>query len=81
MISYKSMDVAHSKSSIRSMVSSIDGFQDMEIRVSIKFDFDTFSLDNKGTKNTWSKTFKAQNLDAFKSRSFCFGLLYPPKSI
>ena len=75
------MDVAHSETLIRSMLSSIDGFQDMEIRVSIKFDFDTFSLGNKGKKNTWSKTFKAQNLDAFKSRSLCFGLLYPPKSI
>lgn len=59
VISFKSLNVAHSESLIRSMVTSIDGFQDMEIRVSIKFSFDTFSFGNKGTKNTWSKTFKA----------------------
>ena len=52
MISYKSLDVAHSESLIRSTVSSIDRFQDMEIRVSIKFSFDTFSFGNKGTKDT-----------------------------
>ena len=48
VISYKSLDVAHSESLIMSTVSSIDEFQDMEIRVSIKFIFDAFSIGNKG---------------------------------
>ena len=77
---------------IRSVRSSIDGFPRHGIRVSIKFSFDTCNFDNKGTKNTWSKTlilfvayFKQKHIHknpkAFKSRSFCFGLLYLSKSI
>ena len=69
------------------MGSFIDGFQDMEIRVSIKFSLIYVALVIRVQKNTWSKTLYYlllilnKNLNAFKSRSFCFGLLYLSKSI
>ena len=72
---------------IRSMGSFIDGFQDIETRVSIKLSLILCSFGNKGTKNTWSKTLYYlllilnKNLNAFKSRGFCFGLLYLSESI
>ena len=72
---------------IRSMGSSVDGFQDMEIRVSIKFSLIHVLLVIRVEKNTWSKTLYYlllilnKNLNAFKSGSFCFGLLYLSKSV
>ena len=71
---------------IRSMGSFIDGFQDMEIRVSIKFSLIYVALVIRVQENTWSKTLyylllKLNKVNAFKSRSFCFGLLYLSKSI
>ena len=71
----------------RFMGSFIDGFQDMEIRVSIKFSLIHVVLVIRVQKNTWSKTLNYllcilnKNLNAFKSGSFCFGLLYLSKSI
>ena len=68
------------------MGSFIDGFQDMEIRVSIKFSWIHVVLIIRVQKNTWSKTLYYllhilnKNLNAFKS-GFCFGLLYLSKSI
>ena len=67
---------------IRSMGSFIDEFQDMEIRVSITFTLIHVALVIRVQKNTWSKTLYYlllilnKNLNAFKSRNFCFGLLY-----
>ena len=72
---------------IRSIGSFIDGFQDMEIRVSTKFSLLHVVLAIRVQKNTWSKTLCYllltwnKNLNAFKSGSFCFGLLYLSKSI
>ena len=72
---------------IRSMGSFVDGFQDMEIRVSIKFILINVVLVIRVQTNTWSKTLYYlllilnKNLNAFKSGSFCFGLLYLSKSI
>ena len=72
---------------IRSIGSFIDGFQDMEIRVSTKFSLLHVVLAIRVQKNTWSKTLCYllltwnKNLNAFKSGSFCFGLLYFSKSI
>ena len=70
------------------MGSFIDGFQDMKIRVSIKFSLIHVVLIIRVQKNTWSKTLYNyllhilnKNLNAFKSGSFCFGLLYLSKSI
>ena len=69
------------------MGSFIDGFQDMEIRVSIKFSLTHVVLVIRVQKSTWSKTLNYlllilnKNLNAFKSGSFCFGLLYLSKSI
>ena len=69
------------------MGSFIDGFQDMEIRVSIKFSLIHVVLVLRVQKNTWSKTLYYlllildKNLNAFKSGSFCFGPLYLSKSI
>ena len=67
---------------IRSMGSFIDEFQDMEIRVSITFTLIHVALVIRVQKNTWSKALYYlllilnKNLNTFKSRSFCFGLLY-----
>ena len=72
---------------IRSMGSFIDGFQDMEIRVSIKINLIHVVVVIRVEKNTWSKTLYYlllilnRSLYAFKSGSFCFGLLYLSKSI
>ena len=69
------------------MGSFIDGFQDMEVRVSIKFSLIHVVLVLRVQKNTWSKTLYYlllildKNLNAFKSGSFCFGPLYLSKSI
>ena len=69
------------------MGSFIEGFQDIEIRVSIKFSLIYVVLIIRVQKNTWSKTLYYllhilnKNLNAFKSGSFCFGLLYLSKSI
>ena len=69
------------------MGSFIDGFQDMKVRVSIKFSWIDVVLIIRVQKNTWSKTLYYllhilnKNLSAFKSGSFCFGLLYLSKSI
>ena len=59
----------------------------MEIRVSTKFSLIYVVLIIRVQKNTWSKTLYYllhilnKNLSAFKSGSFCFGLLYLSKSI
>ena len=72
---------------IRSMGSFIDGFQDMEIRVSMKINLIHVVVVIRVEKNTWSKTLYYlflilnRNLYASKSGSFCFGLLYLSKSI
>ena len=72
---------------ITSIGSFIDGFQDMEIRVSTKFSLLHVVLAIRVQKNTWSRTLCYllltwnKNLNAFKSGSFCFGLLYLSKSI
>ena len=72
---------------IRFMGSFIDGFQDMEIKVSKKLGLLHVALVIRVQKNTWSNTLHYlllilnKNLNAFKSRSFCFGLLYMSKSI
>ena len=69
------------------MGSFIDGFQDMEIRVSIKFSLIHVVLAMRVQKNTWSKTLYYfslilnKNFNRFKSGSFCFGLLYLSKPI
>ena len=69
------------------MGSFIDGFQDMKIRVSIKISLILVVVVIRVQKNTWSKTLYYlllilnKNLYAFKSGSFCFGLLYLSKSI
>ena len=69
------------------MGSFIDGFQDMEIKVSIKFSLIYVALVIRVQENTWSKTLYYlllilnKNLNAFKSRSFYFGLLYLSKCI
>ena len=69
------------------MGSFIDGFQEMEIRVSVKFTLGHVVLVISLQMNTWSKTLYYlllilnKNLDAFKSGSFCFGLLHLSKSI
>ena len=69
------------------MVSFIDGFQDLEIRVSIKISLIHVVVVIRVQKNTWSKTLYYlllilnKYLYAFKSGSFCFGLLYLSKSI
>ena len=71
----------------RSMGSFIDGFQDREIRVSIKISLIHVVVVIRVQKNTWSKTLYYlllilnKNFYAFKSGSFCFGLLYRSKSI
>ena len=69
------------------MGSLVDGFQDMEIRVSIKFSLMHVVLVIRVKRNTWSKTLYYMllilnnNLNAFlKSGSFCLGLLYLFKS-
>ena len=70
-----------------SMASFIGGFQDMETRVSVKFSYIYVALVIRVQKNTWSKTLYYlllilnQKPHAFKSRSFCFGLLYLSNSI
>ena len=59
----------------------------MEIRVSIKFSLMYVALVIRVQKNTRSKTLHYlllilnKNHNAFKSRSFCFGMLYLSKSI
>ena len=64
------------------MGSFIDGFQDMEIKVRKKLSLIHVALVIRVQKNTLSKTLYYlllilnKNLNAFKSRSFCFGLLY-----
>ena len=69
------------------MGSFIDGFQDMKIRVSIKFRLIHVVLAIRVQKNTWSKTLDYllhilnKTLNAFKSGSFRSGLLYLSKSI
>ena len=69
------------------MGSFIDGFQDKELRVSIKISSIHVVVVIRVQKNTWSKTLYYlllilnKNLYAFKSGSFCFGLLYLSKSI
>ena len=69
------------------MGSFIDGFQDMEIRVSVKISLIHVVVVMRVQKNTWSKTLYYlllilnKYLYAFKSGSFCFGLLYLSKSI
>ena len=69
------------------MGSSIDGFQDMEIRVSIKISLIYVVVVIRLQENTWSKTLYYlllilnKNLYALKSGSFCFGLLYLSTSI
>ena len=69
------------------MGSFIDGFQDMEIKVSKKLRLLHVALVIRVQKNMWSKTLYYlllilnKNLGAFKSRSFCFGLLYMSKSV
>ena len=62
-------------------------FIDELIRVSIKFSLIHADLVIRVQKNTWSKTLYylllifIKNLNAFKSGSFCFSLLYLSKSI
>ena len=59
----------------------------MEIRVSIKINLIHVVVVIRVEKNTWSKTLYYlllilnRSLYAFKSGSFCFGLLYLSKSI
>ena len=59
----------------------------MEIRVSIKFSLIHVVLVIRVQKDTWSKTLYHlllilnKNVNAFKSGSFCIGLLYLSKSI
>ena len=66
------------------MGSFIDGFHDMAIRVSIKFSLIHVVLVIR-VKNLVKKYYLLlilnKNLNVFKSGSFCFGLLYPFKSI
>ena len=72
---------------IRFMGSFIDGFQDMEIKVSKKLSLQHVALVIRVQKNTWSNTLYYlllilnKNLSPFKSRSFCVGLLYMSKSV
>ena len=70
------------------MGSFIDGFQDIEIRVSIKFSLIYVVLIIRVQKNTWSTenfilfvAYFKQKPQCMKTGSFCFGLLYLSKSI
>ena len=61
---------------VRSMGSFINGLQDMEVRVSIKFSLIYVASLIRVQKNTWSKTLYYlllilnKNLNVSKSRSF-----------